>query len=229
MSCFARVNVNGRRRLPTPPERIKPFNRPLTSQSPEAPDRPAPYGRNVRWGGWYPGIMGSRFGRTPIAYRLQQRIRGNYGTWPGPSPPYSRMPHSRPLRASSKGGSLRVRPNGFPHPERIGDRAASLHSIVSWRVGARREFLYSSGGRCPAVVHVDGTARPRIINHQVNPSYYGIVDHYHRMTGLPAIINTSFNMHEEPIVMSPDDAIRSFLASGLDVLAVGPYLCNRKR
>ena len=82
---------------------------------------------------------------------------------------------------------------------------------------------------CPAVVHIDGTARPQIIHHEVNPPYYAIIDEYRQRTGLPAIINTSFNMHEEPIVMSPDDAIRAFLASGLDVLAMGPYLSNRER
>ena len=78
--------------------------------------------------------------------------------------------------------------------------------------------------RCPAVVHVDGTARPQLINRETNPSYYRIVDEYRKITGLPSVINTSFNMHEEPIVCSPRDAIRGFLDGGLDYLAIGNFL-----
>jgi carbamoyltransferase len=77
---------------------------------------------------------------------------------------------------------------------------------------------------CPAVVHVDGTARPQLIAREVNPSYYAIVDEYRNLTGLPSIINTSFNMHEEPIVCTPEDAIRSFMTGNLDYLAIGPFL-----
>jgi carbamoyltransferase len=78
--------------------------------------------------------------------------------------------------------------------------------------------------RCPAVVHIDGTARPQIIEHATNPSYYKILDEYRKITGLPSIINTSFNMHEEPIVCSPSDALRAFRESQLDHLAIGNYL-----
>ena len=77
---------------------------------------------------------------------------------------------------------------------------------------------------CPAVVHVDGTARPQIIEQETNPSYYRIVDEYRKLTGLPSLINTSFNMHEEPIVCSPFDALRAFTDGGLDYLAIGNYL-----
>jgi len=77
---------------------------------------------------------------------------------------------------------------------------------------------------CPAVVHVDGTARPQLIDAATNPSYYHILEEYHKLTGLPSIINTSFNMHEEPIVCSPEDAIRAFQDGDLDYLAIGSYL-----
>ena len=77
---------------------------------------------------------------------------------------------------------------------------------------------------CPAVVHVDGTARPQLISEAVNPSYYKIVREYYNITGLPCLINTSFNMHEEPIVCTPDDALRGFLNGKLDYLAAGNYL-----
>jgi len=79
----------------------------------------------------------------------------------------------------------------------------------------------------PAVVHVDGTARPQLIEESDNPSYYRILKEYHRLTGIPSLVNTSFNMHEEPIVSSPDDAIRAFRAAKLDYLAIGDYLVSQ--
>lgn len=78
--------------------------------------------------------------------------------------------------------------------------------------------------RCGGVVHVDGTARPQLVRKDDNPSYYAIIDEYRKRTGVPAIINTSFNIHEEPIVRSPEDAIRAFLDSALDYLAIGDVL-----
>ena len=77
---------------------------------------------------------------------------------------------------------------------------------------------------CPAAVHVDGTARPQLIRREVNPGYYDIVSEYEKLSGIPCLINTSFNMHEEPIVCTPRDAIRAFLRGHLDVLAIGPFL-----
>jgi carbamoyltransferase len=76
----------------------------------------------------------------------------------------------------------------------------------------------------PAAVHVDGTARPQLVTPTSNPSFYRIISEYHKLTGIPSVINTSFNMHEEPIVCTPDDAIRAFLQGNLDYLAIGEYL-----
>jgi carbamoyltransferase len=76
----------------------------------------------------------------------------------------------------------------------------------------------------PAVVHLDNTARPQVISKETNPSYYRILEEYHKLTGIPTIVNTSYNMHEEPIVNTPDDAIRSFLQGHLDILAMGNYM-----
>ena len=77
---------------------------------------------------------------------------------------------------------------------------------------------------CPAAVHVDGTARPQLIRREVNPGYYDILKEYEKLSGIPSLINTSFNMHEEPIVSSPEDAVRAFLQGALDYLVMGPYL-----
>src|SRR6185436_15897504 len=56
----------------------------------------------------------------------------------------------------------------------------------------------------PACVHVDGTARPQIVSREDNPGYHAILAAFHRMTGTPSLVNTSFNMHEEPIVHTPE-------------------------
>ena len=77
---------------------------------------------------------------------------------------------------------------------------------------------------CPAAVHVDGTARPQLVRADTNPSFYRIIQEYYRLSGIPSIINTSFNMHEEPIVNSPSDAIRAFLQGNLDYLAISNFL-----
>ena len=76
----------------------------------------------------------------------------------------------------------------------------------------------------PAAVHVDGTARPQLVTATSNPSLHQILTEYHRLTGLPSVINTSFNMHEEPIVCRPDDAVSAFLQGNLDYLAIGSFL-----
>jgi carbamoyltransferase len=80
---------------------------------------------------------------------------------------------------------------------------------------------------CRAVVHVDGTARPQIVREEDNPSYHKALSAYKKRTGLPIIVNTSFNIHEEPIVCSPDDAIRSFGAGCVDVLAMGNVIVSK--
>ena len=77
---------------------------------------------------------------------------------------------------------------------------------------------------CLGVIHIDGSARPQIVDKKTTPSYHKIIDEYRKITGLPTIINTSFNMHEEPIVCSPYDAVRAFKMGAADYLAIGKYL-----
>jgi carbamoyltransferase len=76
----------------------------------------------------------------------------------------------------------------------------------------------------PACVHVDGTARPQLVRRETNPSLYETLAAYHRLSGIPSLINTSFNMHEEPIICTPQEAIRAFRTANLDALAIGDYL-----
>lgn len=78
--------------------------------------------------------------------------------------------------------------------------------------------------KCPAAVHIDCTARPQFVTPTSNESFHKIISAYHEITGIPSVINTSFNMHEEPIVCSPEDAVRAFLLGNIDYLAIGNYL-----
>jgi carbamoyltransferase len=78
--------------------------------------------------------------------------------------------------------------------------------------------------KIPAVVHVDGTARPQVVRSKDNKSLHKILTEYEKLTGIPVLINTSFNMHEEPIVCSPSDAIRAFHEGAVDVLAIENFL-----
>ena len=76
----------------------------------------------------------------------------------------------------------------------------------------------------PAVVHVDGTSRPQTVNQHSNPRYRRLIRAFEELTGVPAVINTSFNIRGEPLVCSIADAVRAFYASEMDELAIGPAL-----
>jgi len=76
----------------------------------------------------------------------------------------------------------------------------------------------------PAAIHVDGTARPQVLRQQDNPEVHAMLKEFHRKTGVPALINTSFNMHEEPIVCSASDAVRAFQLGNIDALICADLL-----
>ncbi len=82
--------------------------------------------------------------------------------------------------------------------------------------------------RISAVVHVDGTARPHVVKKSVNPSYYKIIEEYEKLTGIPVILNTSFNLHEEPIVCKPEDAVKAFEQGRLDAVAIGNMIISQR-
>lgn len=82
--------------------------------------------------------------------------------------------------------------------------------------------------RAPAISHVDQTARPQLVRKDVNPLYHKLISEYHKITGLPLIINTSFNVHEEPIVCKPAEAIKSLVNGVVDVLVLGDYIVTKK-
>ena len=73
----------------------------------------------------------------------------------------------------------------------------------------------------PAVTHVDYSARVQTVHPETNPRYHALLTAFAEMTGCPVIVNTSFNVNEEPIVCTPQDALRCFRSAGLDCLAIG--------
>ena len=81
----------------------------------------------------------------------------------------------------------------------------------------------------PAVVHVDGTARPHCVSREVNPLYWEVLNAFKKLSGHGVLMNTSFNVKGEPIVESPRDAIRTFYDTGLDALVLGPFLIKKSR
>ncbi|KAB2880337.1 hypothetical protein F9K33_05900 [bacterium] len=93
------------------------------------------------------------------------------------------------------------------------------------------EFMtvtYNVTAKCsetaPAITHVDKTARPQIVTEEINRSYYHILKEYKKLTGHSILVNTSFNMHEEPIVRSPEEAITAFAQSKIHALAIGNFI-----
>jgi carbamoyltransferase len=79
----------------------------------------------------------------------------------------------------------------------------------------------------PAVRHVDGTARIQTVNEQQHPAYYKLLDAFRKRTGVPVLINTSFNTLGKPIVCSPRDALECFWASPFDALIIGSFLVRK--
>ena len=81
--------------------------------------------------------------------------------------------------------------------------------------------------RFPAVVHVDGTARPQTVSRKTNPRYWQLITEFEKLTGCPMVLNTSFNI-QEPIVCRPQDAIKTFQGANFDALVLEDHLVLRR-
>ncbi|HEX2208593.1 MAG TPA: carbamoyltransferase C-terminal domain-containing protein [Longimicrobium sp.] len=90
--------------------------------------------------------------------------------------------------------------------------------ITSFRVREER------AGEIPAVVHVDGTLRPQGVERETNPRYWRLIRRFEELTGVPVVMNTSFNVRGMPVVCTPADAVKCFFDTGLDYLAIGSFL-----
>ena len=78
-----------------------------------------------------------------------------------------------------------------------------------------------------AAVNHMGTARIQTVFEESNPLYYGLIQNFFEMTGTPMLLNTSFNIRGEPIVNTPEDAIKTFLNSGIDTLVLGYFVIDK--
>lgn len=92
-------------------------------------------------------------------------------------------------------------------------------------------FIYNvkpdKADKIPAVRHVDGTARIQTINRQQHPCYYALLSEFKKLTGVPVLVNTSFNTRGEPIVCTPRDAIECFWTSPFDALVINNFLLEK--
>jgi carbamoyltransferase len=80
----------------------------------------------------------------------------------------------------------------------------------------------------PAVTHVDHSARVQTVKREDQPLFYDLINAFYEKTGCPLIINTSFNVREEPLVCSPEEAFRCFMRTEMDYLALGKFLLAKK-
>lgn len=116
-------------------------------------------------------------------------------------------------------------------PAVLAERAEELFDL---RPGRKVRFMERVAhvkpewrSRLGAVTHVDNTARLQTVEREVNPLFYDLIEAFEKLTGVPVLLNTSFNLNGEPIVCTPEHAIRTFFSCGLDVLVLGPYVIRK--
>jgi len=105
--------------------------------------------------------------------------------------------------------------------ERAGDYFVSDHPspvmLLVYDVAAHRR------AEVPAITHVDGSARVQTVARDENPGYWRLIKSFEEITGVPMVVNTSFNDNEEPIVCTPAEAVSCYLRTDMDALALGPF------
>ena len=106
-------------------------------------------------------------------------------------------------------------------PSVLENRADEVFDVRGARLAA--EFMTITmnvrplwADKVPAIVHADRTARPQFVRRSSNSAYFDVIDAFSRLSGVPLVLNTSFNIHEEPIVSSPEDAIRALQSNAVD-------------
>ena len=146
---------------------------------------------------------------------------------------------ARSIIASPADPSMKDRMNQIKDREDFRPVAPAVleEEAANWFAGARpspfmlfvNEVLPEVAGRIPAVRHIDSTARVQTVSHRHNPRFHDLIRCFRDRTGIPIVINTSFNTRGEPIVESPRDAVESFWTTPLDALAIGSFLLEKRR
>lgn len=145
---------------------------------------------------------------------------------------------ARSILASPLHADMQARLKAIKEREDFRPLAAVVleEEAANWFVGAavspfllfRHRVQADKSKRIPAVRHVDGTARIQTVNHQQCPRYYDLLKAFQARTGVPVLVNTSFNPRGEPIVCTPRDALECFWTSPLDALVIGSYLVEKR-
>ena len=100
------------------------------------------------------------------------------------------------------------------------DRTPFMEKVFSVKKSKRAQI--------PAVVHVDGSGRLQTVSRSANPLYYALIKQFQKLTGVPVVLNTSFNLKGEPMVCSPQDAVRTFYTCGMNALFIGPFVVRKE-
>ena len=111
-------------------------------------------------------------------------------------------------------------------PIRTEKRLLSLEEILHAE-GISKLKLKKS--QVPAVTHVDFSARIQTVSKRENPMYHQLITDFYKLTQVPMLVNTSFNVRGEPIVESPKDAYRCFMGTDLDILVIGNYVLEKSQ
>ena len=128
--------------------------------------------------------------------------------------------------------AIKYRENFRPFaPAVLGEKA---HEIFEISKKNKIEFMEKAvlvrskwKNKIPAATHIDGTARVQTVYKNYNSKFYNLISEFYKITDIPVLINTSFNLNGEPIVEGPSDAIRTFFTCGLDVLVLGDYIIEK--
>ena len=92
-----------------------------------------------------------------------------------------------------------------------------------------RQKLYYQRSELPSITHIDFSARIQTVHKETNPKYYELIENFKKITGCGVVVNTSFNVRGEPIVMTPNDAYRCFMRTEMDFLVVGNFLFEKAK
>ena len=144
---------------------------------------------------------------------------------------------NRSILADPRGADTKDRLNlRVKHRESFRPFAPSVlaEAASDWFVGGESPYMLlvfdvrpEKRDQVPAITHVDGTARVQTVTRESNARYYDLIAAFGRRTGVPMLLNTSFNVRGEPIVCTPDDAVRCFLGTQMDVLVMGDAICRK--
>jgi len=101
--------------------------------------------------------------------------------------------------------------------KRVGDEQQSYSGDLNAQINQVRSVI-------PAVTHVDYSARLQTVSRTTHPDFYKLINAFYELTGCPMLVNTSFNRMDEPIVCSPEDAVRCFLNTDIDILVINQFV-----